>query len=936
MFLAKCKSAVLLVLALLLLGSVTTVLALARRHGGPADEQPPRPPTAQTEAGDALRDDTPLPAGALARLGTAHWRQDGDVFFVGFDRRDRRLITARQGNTHPCSTCHVDPFGPDQGREAIEGMVRVWDLRSGKMERQLGELAANPQRGGLFGEDGAVGVERKAHELPAVSVAGSPDGDLLAETGPAGPVVLWDLSTGKRRELGRADPQAGFVALTFAPDGKLLATLGTEGRVLLYDVATGKEVPGGVAADGDRRVVWGDAVVFAPSGNLLATSGSMREGDVWTGVLEVWRRDTGKRTLQLKGRARGIPAFAFSPDGALLAWPAADGTLRLTDVATGKEVRTPGKPEQTRYLAALAFSPDGKHLATRGHDGAVRLWDVATGRPVRQLHPAGAVRQTGRRFLFGPAGAVPSGSLAFSHDGKLLAAAGPRGTVSFWDVASGREVVPGHKGPLAGAVFAADGKVLYSLGEDGTVREWDADSGRQRQSVSLPAEARNVVLAPDGRGAVYGTNQKTLAVWDLATRASRARVADAEARMKSNCPALQPRLALGLSPDGKLLARLGADGTVGVWEVPSGRQRWTFDDARSGTQAAVAEALQSLVFTADGKRLAALPACTSQRSPATVSVFLWDTGGGRLVRRLDGLAQVSAPLVLAPDGRTLAVAAQDGTAALWEIATGKERVRLSTGVDGPLTALAYSPDSGLLVAAGPDQKLWCWDALSGERLGQRRTDQADIRVLAFAPDGRKLVSGARDGTLLLWDVASFLKDRPRVDRLEPSEERQCWEDLAGADADRAAAALARLRTAPVRAVALVRGHVRPAAAPAAEKLEGWIAKLDSGDFSQRQQAAAELAKLGDLAEPALQKALENRPSAEVKKRIEQLLDRLQAEVPDASGEGLRELRAVELLERLAGPDADKLLQALSEGAAGARLTREARAALERRRERPGR
>src|SRR5262249_31636124 len=158
------------------------------------------------------------------------------------------------------------------------------------------------------------------------------------------------------------------------------------------------------------------------------------------------------------------------------------------------------------------------------------------------------------------------------------------------------------------------------------------------------------------------------------------------------------------------------------------------------------------------RRLAALKAGTSRENPPAASVFLWDLDRGKLVRRLDGLKRLSALVVLAPDGRTLATAGQDGTAALWEIATRKERRRRRAGAAGPLTALASSPDGALVTAAGPGQTLWCWDAVTGERLGQRRGDQADVGVLAFAPDGRKLVSGGRDGTLLLWDVASFRKE----------------------------------------------------------------------------------------------------------------------------------------------------------------------------------
>jgi WD40 repeat protein len=561
---------------------------------------------------------------------------------------------------------------------------------------------------------------------------------------------------------------------------------------------------------------------------------------------------------------------------------------------------------------------------------------VANGQQVRQLAPARPGQRLGGRSLFGVAGAVPASSLAFTHDGKLLAAAGPGGALTFWDGVSGTEVMPGHKGPLTGVVFAPNGKILYSLGEDGTVRQWDLAAGRQLQSILLPADAHGVALAPDGRAVAFRTDAKALAVWDLAAGTTRAQVPDLE-RSKTGCPGCDPPGGLRLSADGKLLARIGADGTVAVWDIPGGRNRWTLHDAaRAGPAPLFGQSLQDLVFAPDGRRLAALQGGPSRKDPPVASVFLWDTSRGKLVRQLDGLQGLSGLVVLAPDGRTLATAGQDGTAAVWEIATGKERIRLRTGVAGPLTALAYSPDSAMIVAAGPAQTLWCWDALTGQRLGQRRDDQADVDVLAFAPDGRTLVSGGRDGTLLLWHVASFHQEkRPPAPKLEPAEERQCWDDLASTDAARAARALTRLQAAPLEAVALVRRQVQPVAAIDPKKLERLIKDLDSADFSLRQQATVELAKLGYLAEPSLRTALKNRPSVEASRRIEGLLDKLPTEEP-ASGQELRELRAVELLERLALPAADALLHGLSAGAGGARLTREARAAVERRRSRAGR
>jgi hypothetical protein len=106
-----------------------------------------------------------------------------------------------------------------------------------------------------------------------------------------------------------------------------------------------------------------------------------------------------------------------------------------------------------------------------------------------------------------------------------------------------------------------------------------------------------------------------------------------------------------------------------------------------------------------------------------------------------------------------------------------------------------------------------------------------------------------------------------------------------------------------------------------------IADLDSNHFPVRQRASEELERLGELAGPALEQLLKARPPLEVQYRVERLLERLST--PISAPDVLRSLRAVEVLERAGTEDARKLLTELARGAAGAQLTEDARAALQR-------
>jgi hypothetical protein len=203
--------------------------------------------------------------------------------------------------------------------------------------------------------------------------------------------------------------------------------------------------------------------------------------------------------------------------------------------------------------------------------------------------------------------------------------------------------------------------------------------------------------------------------------------------------------------------------------------------------------------------------------------------------------------------------------------------------------------------------------------------------LAFSPTGRLLASSSSDISVLLWDVTGRRNNsRAQAAKLSREKLQGLWDDLNGEDVVKARRALWALVGADVDTVALLRTRLHPVVNQVgAETITRLIADLDSPEFTVRSKAKAQLAELAELAEPALLEAKKNRPSLEQRQRIEELLAIIVDKRSRPSGERLRTLRAVEILEQIGTPAARQLLQTLSCGAAGALTSREAQAALTR-------
>jgi len=748
-------------------------------------------------------------------------------------------------------------------------------------------------------------------------------------------IRFWEVATGKAagEVTGLGQPAAG---LAFTPDGKVLAVRLMEGQFRLFDAGTHKETARfGESPRGGPVLYTGSlSFAFSPDGKTLAAQTLEGAGGFRNLVtaIKLWDVATGKPARPVAPEKDGTAIHpAFSPDGKVLAWATADGTVVLTDAATGKELHRLKGDGPVRY----AFTPDGKSVVTRlTGDRAGAVWDVATGKELRRLgrpeeRPGGVPR----------AGVPTVPALAISPDGKRLASAGDDSTLALIDLATGREIhtFAGHQSSLRAVRFSPDGKSLTSRGSDGTVGTWEAATGKEIEPARPPKGRPGVLLSPDGKRLVHGLADGALQVCDAAT-----------GKEQCTIPGAGQGIEMTFSPDGKTLALSRMqDAVVRLYDLANGKEVRTLGTPdKTGPVAGRGMVLHLAaprpVFSPDGRLLAAR---------AAGGFRVWEVATGReLPQVLPPKDSWAGDVAFTPDNRSLALDLGDGGVALWELATGKQRRLLGQQVpaespdgrqlafaavavfsaagpaSGPSSSVVVSPD-GRTLARMRGRTVRVWDLLTGRELGEFKGHQGPVTALDFAPDGKTLATGSGDTTALVWDITALTSRRkPPAD---PSAgELQAHSDaLAGEDAGRAFDAVAALAGAPQKAVPLLRERVKPAAAVAAKHVEKLIADLDSDDFATRDRASAALKKVGPPAAAALKKALAGKPSAEVRRTGEELL-RLAGDA-GPSGDDLQALRAVEALERMATPEARDLLKELARGAPGARVTVAASAALER-------
>jgi WD40 repeat protein len=571
----------------------------------------------------------------------------------------------------------------------------------------------------------------------------------------------------------------------------------------------------------------------------------------------------------------------------------------------------------------LTFTADGKRLITAGPDQFLRVWDPMTGEELRRLP-----------FTVG----LPN-ILALSRDGDTLAAVVHGGrAIRLVDLPSGQERTPhlGHQAYVNAAALSPDGRTAITNSTEGSLLVWDATTGQLRRRLEGGQDyIQSLRFAVDGRTLLSsGEGGAPLYAWDLLTGQGRRRI-EADKRAKRIEKVV-------MSSDGKSVVCLGSDRTVRLFDALSGEQQ-------RGFSIQLPAQLLGLALTPGARSLVAW---SNDRK-----VRVWDVTDGRQLHDYSlPLNKESIPpgetrvvsfynAALSPDGRLLAVGSQHNHAwaedeqgkvvegakpehylILVDLATGCVAGRFDK-VSSDASSLAFSPDCRLLAWGGyGDPTLHVVEVASGRQRHRFPGHLGFVRALTFSTDGRRLLSGSSDTTALIWDLAGRVHQPPVP---TAAEVEMLWKHLGSEDAARAAQAIRQLAAAPDAAIEMLRQRLRPAPIVDEGHLARLMTQLESDSFANRQKAIAELEKLGDQALPAYRKALEGKPPLEMRRHLEHLVEKAGPAWWDVSGERLRSLRAIEVLELAGTEEARAVLKTLAAGGEGARLTEQAKAALER-------
>jgi WD40 repeat protein len=513
-------------------------------------------------------------------------------------------------------------------------------------------------------------------------------------------------------ELGTLPPGVQpIVAVDLTADGKRLAA-GRANLVQVYDADSGLEI---VALGGHKDII--QSLRFSPDGHRLA-AGSYQ-------TVTVWNLPTGGLAKTFQGHGNQVRALAAPPGGKSFTSAGLDQTIRVWDLAEGKEIRKYDLPAQA---LAIALAPDGQTLAWGGSDNNVHILNLADGKE--------------RLALKGHGGAVVA--VAFLADGTRLASASEDGTARIWTLPTGPAAAPaepivlnGHKGPLRAVAVVPDGQLIATGGDDGTVRLWHAIDGRAAHTfTNHQGPVLALAISPDGKILLTGSADKSACLFNL----------DTGTLKKTLTTHNGPIRAVAFSPTGDRCATADEEGGVKVWNTKEARGILAFGHVPQDPNAPLPP-IHAVAFVSEDSLI------TGSNDHTIKS---WTVVGDWSAQRPLGphVFRVLA-IDFSPDGSLIATGggepSRSGEVKVWEIHKGFLVRSFENLHSDTVFGVRFSPDGSKLATCAADKFMKVVNLIGGKELRSFEGHTHHVMAVDWKSDGKQLVTGGADNVLKIWD-----------------------------------------------------------------------------------------------------------------------------------------------------------------------------------------
>jgi WD40 repeat protein len=446
---------------------------------------------------------------------------------------------------------------------------------------------------------------------------------------------------------------------------------------------------------------WVQSAVFSPDSRIVLTGGT-------DGTARLWNLTTGREVRTFGNRSEQVTRAEFSRDGTLVVTGSSDGTARVWDVRTGTQRASLAGDGSEQFHAT--FSPDAQAVLTWRPGGRARVWEWTTGRNVA----------LGGRGVQGA---------AFSPDGGLVVTGSSDGRLRLWGWrTSGPPIVsPRAKSGTYVAIpaFSPDGKLVAAIDgyRDILTWRWKKHEDLHRIDTFFNHEASSLEFSRDGRFLV-ATGDKAARVYKVDTGEYWAALLGHKDWVKK----------ASFSPDGRLIVTVSGDGSARIWDTVSWQ---TLAELRGH-----AETVTDAAFSPDSRFLVTASADETAR--------VWVTTTGTVLKGNDWLLAAA----FSPDGRFVATVSGRNLL-VWELGRGAQTL-VSEHLAFP-QSVAFSPDGRFLVTTGAYEqapRVWDWRARRETRPALEQIPYAWMRAATFSPDGQHVVAGGSEKAAYVWDIAT--------------------------------------------------------------------------------------------------------------------------------------------------------------------------------------